>query len=125
MRWPSGTIIGLAGVGEGDEQLTFPAHFRVGDALRDHWIRRATPEDDTTKWYVVLTPEEQPKSLVYQNGAVASSDYPIGLGGPDVTAFNFVKAPKDSLVVTADLIDVSGIHTPPSPPMTSSPLIGF
>ena len=109
MRGESGTIIGLTDENNVDEQLSFPAFFRVSDALhtRNQWIRRATPEDDTTNWYVVLTPDKQPKSLVYQNGEVASSDDPIGLGGPEVTAYNCVKVPKPSPVATADLIDVS------------------
>ncbi len=41
-----GTQIGLPGVGEGDNRLTFPRRFLVGDALRARdWIRFATPEE--------------------------------------------------------------------------------
>ena len=117
VRSKSGTIIGLAHVGEGDEALTFPAHYHVGDALHtdNHWIRRATPEDGTKNPYVHLAPDENPKSLVYENGKVASSDYPIGFGGPEVVAYNFVITAL--IDVSAPDIDVSGIKTPPSPPM--------
>ena len=38
----NGTQIGLAGVGEGDERLTFPSHFQVGEALHSpRWTRFA------------------------------------------------------------------------------------
>ena len=36
----NGTQIGLAGVGEGEEALTFPAHWDVQDLFGDpHWIK--------------------------------------------------------------------------------------
>ena len=89
-----GTQIGIPGVGEGDNRLTFPRHFVVGEALnagfQHGWLRFATPremmEDDT--WYRIY--EHPVRALVYANGEVAPDDEPIGLviqdGVCDLTA---------------------------------------
>ena len=61
-----GTQIGIPGVGEGDNRLTFPRHFVVGEALnagfQHGWLRFAAPgemmEDDT--WYRIY---EHPEKL--------------------------------------------------------------
>ena len=72
-----GVQVGLAGVGEGDQRLTFPACYLVGDALRapaEHWVRFASAEEEaqTGRWYAPAG--FQPAALVYENGVV---DAPI------------------------------------------------
>ena len=43
---PGGVQIGLAGMGCGPDNLTFPQRFRIGDALSaPHWARFATIEE--------------------------------------------------------------------------------
>ena len=69
VRTSSGMQIGLPGVGENENKLTFPRRYLVGDALKAQWIRFAS-ESDTLElpvgfqrtWWAIS--EVQPKSLV-------------------------------------------------------------
>jgi len=111
---PNGTQIGLAGVGEGDERLTFPSHFQVGEALQSpHWIRFAEPSDGTSKWYVVLDSDRLPKAIVYKDGTAAFEGQPIGMKGEWVTAL--VQPPTQPPITDRICLDVSGEKTPPTP----------
>ena len=68
-----GIQIGLAGVGQGDKALTFPANFLCGDALKSrHWIREATTQEleQDSRWYRILTQTETPSKLAHQVGDV-------------------------------------------------------
>ena len=129
---PSGVQIGIPGVGEGDNRLTFPRKYLVGDALSVKWIRFATagegpleegiPEGFATlsshmqepKWWRYS--ELQPQSLIYcgPNGDdfVAQPDQPMGLLGNRMTALaqkaatNFTEKPCH---------DLEDIRTPSTP----------
>ena len=117
-----GTQIGLPGVGEGDNRLTFPRHFLVGEALnagfQHSWLRFATPgemrEDGT--WYRIY--EHPVRALCYANSQVAPVDEPMGLhiqnGVCRLTA-NAVEPPVD--VQEKEAAEVSDVSTPSTPPM--------
>ena len=65
----------LAGVGEGDDLLTFPMNYLVGSALvSQHWVRFATEaelSDDSTRWWRPL--EFQPTAVIFASGAIAAA----------------------------------------------------
>ena len=114
MHLLNGTQIGLAGVGEGDERLTFPSHFQVGEALASpHWIRFAEPSDGTSKWYVILDPDRAPKAIVYKDGTSAFEGQPIGMKGEWVTAL--VQPPTQPPITNGICLDLSDVKTPPTP----------
>ena len=84
----SGVQIGIAGLGEGDNRLTFPPGFLVRDALAAIWIRSATDEERPQNgwpgfgsWWRIS--EVQPKTLIHcgENGAfcVALPNETMGL----------------------------------------------
>jgi hypothetical protein len=83
----SGTQIGLSGVGEHEQRLTFPACYMVGQALEaSNWIRFASIEEQAqilTWWTFAQT---RPACIVYANGVVAPHDMPIGFDAEYVTA---------------------------------------
>ena len=75
----SGNQIGLSGVGEHEQRLTFPARYLVGDALAaSNWIRFASDEEQaqTDKWWAFAG--IRPACILYANGVVAAPDMPIG-----------------------------------------------
>ena len=111
---PNGTRIGLAGVGEGDERLTLPSHFQVGEALESpHWIRFAEPSDGTSKWYVILDPDRAPKAIVYKDGTAAFEGQPIGMKGE--WAIARIQPPTQPPITNRICLDVSGVKTPQTP----------
>lgn len=111
---PNGTRIGLAGVGEGDERLTFPSHYQVGEALQSpHWVRFAEPSDGTSAWYVPLDSNRTPKTIVYKNGTSAFECQPIGMKGDWVIAL--VQPPTQEPITHKRCLDVSAVETPPTP----------
>ena len=77
----------LAGVGEGDDLLTFPMNYLVESALvSPHWVRFATEaerSDDSTRWWRPL--EFQPTAVIFASGAIAAPEDAIGLEGLSVT----------------------------------------
>ena len=78
----------LAGVGEGDDLLTFPMNYLVGSALEasQHWVRFATEaelSDDSTRWWRPL--EFQPTAVIFASGVIAAAGDAIGLDGSRVT----------------------------------------
>ena len=59
----NGERIGVAGVGEGDQRLTFPAKLRVETVLSfHHWIKEAPP--GSQKWYVPMG-DWRPKAVIF------------------------------------------------------------
>ena len=117
----AGTLIGLPGVGENANRLTFPCRYLVGDALRDKvWIRSATDDEQAadlmlscdSKWWRVS--ELQPRTLIHANGLIAFCDEPMGLLGSTMTAFDSLSEVTDVEEVLP--ADVDGIRTPPTPP---------
>ena len=91
----SGVQIGIAGLGEGDNRLTFPPSFLVRDALAAIWIRSATDEERHQNgwpgfgsWWRIS--EVQPKTLIHcgENGAfcVALPNETMGLFGERLQA---------------------------------------
>ena len=92
---PSGQRIGIPGVGEGDNRLTFPRSYKVRDALGATWIRFATDgERPQSGWPGLGTwwriSEFQPKTLIHrgENGAfcVAFPNETMGLFGDRLQA---------------------------------------
>lgn len=85
-----GKQIGLAGVGQRDNALTFPEHFLCGDALTfGHWIRKATTEElkQDSRWYRILSQAEKPLKLIHQVGDVpAKPEDSMGKYGDTVIA---------------------------------------
>ena len=122
----SGVQIGLPGAGEGDNRLTFPRCFLVGDALRAvHWIRFATAAemaqmdhqmDGHPQWWRFFKTDKdgfQPAEIVYDNAVIAAMDMPIGLEGDVV----LVKPGRSQVAYEEKpCANVSGIQTPPTPP---------
>ena len=78
---PGGTQIGIPGVGEGENRLTFPRKFEVGAALRcQTWIRFATPDErraHNNRWWMEY--EGPVCELIYATGEIAPHNEPIGL----------------------------------------------
>ncbi len=120
-----GLQVCLAGLGQGDEELTFPTCYLVGDALGSpHWIYRAEKGDQgcpagfkigsTGKW--LLLPWT-PKAVVHHNGTKAAPDHPIGLYGTMVTVLPLPPEPEqfDASDTPAE-ITLESITTPPTPP---------
>ena len=125
-----GTQIGLAGVGQGEEALTFPAHWDVQDCLVApslHWIRFSTPEEKqetpagfTPMWWRHLEEEHVPIRFVYSNGTVAEPGMPLGMYGTVVHAVarGRVEDAEDdeSKWEAKPLMSLENIDTPPTPP---------
>ena len=122
MYTPSGEQIGISDVGEGDNRLTFPRLYLVGDALHPgvEWIRFATAAEleIDNKWW--RKSEFQPSHLYHCVGLsqpyVAPPEDFMGLFGDRMEAKRTIvwqivteKPKQDALV--------DGISTPPSPPM--------
>ena len=112
-----GVQVGLAGVGQGDQRLTFPACYLVGDALRanaEHWLRFASAEEaaQTGRWYAPSG--FQPAAIVYESRVVAESIWPIGLKGCTVSVL--AEDPRPTLSEEKPCADVDEIKTPPTPP---------
>ena len=81
-----GERLGVAGVGEGDQRLTFPSRLRVEQVLGfDHWIKAAPPGAE--KWYELLG-TWRPRVVVFQNGCIANPEDPIGMKGDTVTVLD-------------------------------------
>ena len=111
-----GVQVGLAGVGEGDKRLTFPAYYLVGDALRSpaaHWLRFASAEEEaqTGRWYAPAG--FRPAAVVYENGVIAEPIWPVGLEGCTVSVL--AQDPRPTLSEEKPCADVDGIKTPPTP----------
>ena len=129
-----GTQIGLAGVGQGEEALTFPAHWDVKDCLDApslHWIRFATPEEKQEtpagfipQWWRHLEEEHVPRRLVYSNHTYAEPGMPLGMYGTVVHAVaRVVNDELDELDELDEskweekpLMSLEDIGTPPTPP---------
>ena len=130
-----GVQIGLAGVGEKDERLTFPAGWTFSELLAcppQHWIRFATEDEleeaicngESPRWYRFLSDcqEHIPKSFIHgepSNGKIAYSNERLGLYGTTVTAMT---QPLEQSYLEEDYIDdgsqinLDHIKTPPTPP---------
>ena len=114
-----GVQIGLPGVGEGVNRLTFPAGYVIKQALdAPIWIRFATideiaqtPAGCQAQWWREL--DMKPKAFCYCNGTPAFENQPIGLRGDTITAL--AQAAEQPLVQAKPCLDVSGIATPPTP----------
>ena len=108
----SGTQIGLSGVGEHEQRLTFPARYLVGDALAaSNWIRFASNEEQaqTLTWWAFA--RTRPACILYANGVVAAHDMPIGFDAEYVTALAQEQQISYEDIPSGSLDDV---HTPRS-----------
>ena len=113
----SGTMIGIAGVGEGDDILTLPNNFKVGQALLSrHWIRKAEASDETSALCVPLDADLTPTSILYKDGSLADVYEPIGKQGDRVTAI-VQPGPKKRFYKRRH--DVSRMKTPSTPSSAS------
>ena len=122
----SGVQIGIPGVGEGDNRLTFPRTYLVGEVLQVQWIRFAT---EAEKQEAAKSPtvsalqtwwrysEVQPLSLAHCSAdglcdEVASPEQHMGLVGNQMLAL------AQNAVVRFEnkpCADVDDIPTPPTP----------
>ena len=109
-----GVQVCVVGLGEGDQRLTFPAHYTVGDALRDSdWIRFASEleEKNTGRWWAKAG--FQPASIIFGNDKVASDEMPIGMGG--ATVHVLLQQRHLEIVQEKPCAEVDDITTPPTP----------
>ena len=122
VRTCGGTQIGIPGVGEGDDRLTFPRRYLVADALEARiWFRFATEEEmkQDGKWYRIS--EVQPKAFVHSNGQIANKDDEMGLISTNLgndftlTSLESVPDPIPKKKEDLPLMDLEGISTPPTP----------
>ena len=112
-----GERVGLAGVGEGTQKLSFPSCYEVGAALRSpHWARALTPTGASAAREQPLG--WRPKAIVFRTGRVAAEHEPIGLEGPEVTVLPQHAEP----IPWADrpCADLSGVSTPDTPSGSSA-----
>ena len=106
----AGRHVGLAGVGEGNQKLTFPAWYLVRDALASpHWITMDVPAGFATPYEITF----QPRSIIFVNAKIAEPDDPIGLFGPVVTVWE--QATESIFEDKEPNVDLEAISTPPSP----------
>ena len=112
----SGTMIGIAGVGKGDDILTLPSNMLVGRALQSlRWMRLEafeTTSDGTSALCVPLGTDCSPKSIVYKDGSIAYGYETIGRRGDWVTA---LAQPPTQEPFYKRRLYVSGVKTPPTP----------
>ena len=115
---PSGLQIGLCGVGEEENKLTFPAHYVVDEKMVDtplcHWIRSATHDELQVDpvWYRMAP--FKPACFIHENGDVVKIGQTMGLRGRTLTALQTV--PRDWLQIQeTPCTDVEDIGTPPTP----------
>ena len=114
----AGKQIGLAGVGSGEDVLTFPACFVVADALRPpHWLRYAEAGDEEP-WIAgkFVRLEFEPATLIHSNGEAAGPEDCMGMWGVTMTgtAQKWVETYED-----IPLKDLTGVTTPPTPKLES------
>ena len=122
---PSGIQIGLPGMGQGHERLTFPRHFLVGDALNQEgvWICESTTTESeelpagfspvAQKWWSIFE-GFKPRSLIHENGCVALDDHPMGAVGSILLAIEQKHIPEFEDKVCADVDSVATPGTPSS-----------
>ena len=73
----NGDRVGVAGVGEGAQRLTFPSKLTVDRILGfQHWIKEAPAGGP--KWYEILG-DWKPSRIVFINGTVANPEDPVGM----------------------------------------------
>ena len=107
----NGERIGVAGVGEGNQRLTFPAKLRVGTVLGFyHWIKAAP--SGSQKWYVEME-DWRPKAVIFKDGRLAIPDDPIGKEGETVTIVDTVLT--HLVVEDREMPSLEGIRTPRTP----------
>ena len=110
-----GIQVGLPGLGEGDDKLTFPMHYVIKDALNAQlWVRFATDAEKQIngKWW--HTSDVQPNALLHQNGRQARNDEMMGFVGMTMAALQSDELENHS-VEERPLIDVDCLNTPPTP----------
>ena len=111
-----GVQIGLPGVGEGVNRLTFPAGYLIKEAMdAPIWIRFATTEEiaqQTPAGFLAQWWRERdfkPKAFCHCDGTPAFENQPIGLRGDTITAL--AQAYEQKFEEELPCIDVSGIET--------------
>ena len=117
-----GTQIGLAGVGENANRLTFPRNWRVGTALHESsaWIRFSTHEElseSPEQWWQVS--EVQPQFLAHCDGCRAWPEHEMGLVGLTMTASiqtTFNEDMSNAVDEEKNVCITDDIPTPPTPP---------
>ena len=106
-----GERLGVAGVGEGDQRLTFPSRLKVEQVLGfDHWIKAAPPGAE--KWYELLG-TWRPRLVVFKNGCIGNPEDPIGMKGDTVTVLDtHVTQEVDETRGAQDLTEIQTPRTP-------------
>ena len=78
----NGDRVGVEGVGEGAQRLTFPSKLTVERILGfQHWIKEAPA--GAPKWYEFLG-DWKPTRIVFINVTVANPEDPVGMCGDTV-----------------------------------------
>ena len=78
-----GTQIGFSGLGQGDELLTFPSHYLMGEALESHyWVRLSTNHElvaDLCRKCGDIDVAEKPHFFFFEDGSRAYECQRTGL----------------------------------------------
>ena len=111
-----GTQIGLAGVYQGPDILSFPGSYVVGDALQSsHWVRLSTPEElsmDPVRKFQILSQQKGQRFLIFDTSEFAYEGQCFGFRGGTMTALAAAEyTPPPLYHVT--LISLDAVNTPP------------
>ena len=109
----NGVQIGIRGIGEGENRLTFRTSYLIAEALaQPHWIRFATKaeiEQGSKQWW---RDTFKPHAFCHCDGTPAFENQPMGMCGETLTALS---QPVQQESEEKPCIDVSEVPTPPTP----------
>ena len=109
----NGDRVGVAGVGEGAQRLTFPSKLTVDRILGfQHWIKEAPAGGP--KWYEILG-DWKPTRIVFINGTVANPEDPVGMCGDTVWVVDTTPSYEEYYEDEKPLIDLTELRTPRTP----------
>ena len=112
----NGDRVGVEGVGEGAQRLTFPFKLTVDRILGfQQWIKEAPAGAPT--WHELLG-DWKPTSIVFINGNVAFPEDPVGMCGDTVWIVDTKPSNESSQEYFEDetpLIDLTELRTPTTP----------
>ena len=109
----NGERVGVAGVGEGAQRLTFPFKLTVERILGfQHWIKEAPAGGP--KWYEILG-DWKPTRIVFINGTVANPEDPVGRFGDTVWVVDTTPSNEEYYEDETPLIHRIELRTPTTP----------
>ena len=118
---PDGALICLAGLGAGEDVMTFPACYQVASALSNpQWIRERRPGDQEpfiAGRYKKLENAEgvwiKPTDPIHEGGRIAEPEDLMGMCGSTMAAVFSVR--NQQAVEEAPMADLTRIKTPSTP----------